>query len=125
MPAKKQILTSKQVLGQAAEAKAAEFLQAQGLVVLERNFSCKTGEIDLILQDGKELVFAEVRFRKNSNFGGAAASVTPAKQQRLQLTASFYLGSWRQPPACRFDVLAMTYNNQQQIVCDNWIKNAF
>ena len=76
--------TDKQRIGQAAEDAAALLLQQQGLQLIERNFGCKTGEIDLILQDNGQLVFVEVRFRKNQLFGGAAASVTPAKQKKLQ-----------------------------------------
>lgn len=124
MPAKP-APTAKQLIGQAAEDAAALYLQQHGLQLIERNFSCKTGEIDLILQDNEQLVFAEVRFRKNNLFGGAAASVTLAKQQKLQRTANYYLNRWQPPPACRFDVLAMTLDAQQQIICENWIKNAF
>ena len=117
--------TPKQRLGQAAEEAAALLLQQEGLRLIERNFSCKTGEIDLILQDNAHVVFVEVRFRKNQLFGGAAASVTPAKQKKLQRAALFYMSRWSQPPACRFDVLAMTFDSKQQIICENWIKNAF
>lgn len=118
-------LTEKQRLGQAAEDAAALILQQQGLQLVERNFNCKTGEIDLIFKDQKQIIFVEVRFRKNHFFGGAAASVTLAKQQKLQRTANFYLSRWQQPPACRFDVVAMTLDTNQQIVLENWIKNAF
>ena len=124
MHSKPPAATAKQ-LGQAAEDAAALLLQQAGLELLERNFSCKTGEIDLIFKDNEQLVFVEVRFRKNQLFGGAAASVTLAKQKKLQRTAYFYLNRWRQPPACRFDVLAMTLDTNQQLVCENWIKNAF
>ncbi|NLW03871.1 MAG: YraN family protein [Pseudomonadaceae bacterium] len=117
--------TNKQHLGQAAEDAAALLLQQQGLELIERNFNCKTGEIDLIFKDNEQLVFVEVRFRKNQLFGGAAASVTLAKQQKLQRAAHFYLSRWQQPPTCRFDVMAMTFNTSQQIICENWIKNAF
>ncbi|HKM15460.1 MAG TPA: YraN family protein [Marinospirillum sp.] len=117
--------TDKQRIGQAAEDAAAVLLQQQGLQLIERNFSCKMGEIDLILQDSAQLVFVEVRFRKNQLFGGAAASVNLAKQKKLQKTAYFYMNRWQQLPACRFDVLAMTFDSNQQIICENWIKNAF
>jgi putative endonuclease len=92
---------------------------------LEQNFLCKLGEIDLILMDGQTLVFTEVRFRKNPDFGGAAASVTPGKQRKLQRAAQVYLQRTGQIPACRFDVLAMTQDQNSQIICENWIKNAF
>lgn len=117
--------TSQQRLGQTAEQAACNFLAAQGLQVLERNFLCKLGEIDLICQDQNSLVFVEVRFRKNARFGGAAASVTPAKQRKLQRAAQVYLQRLRQEPPCRFDIVAMTLNQQAELICENWIKNAF
>lgn len=117
--------TAKQQIGNAAEDAAALLLEQEGLLCIERNFNCKTGEIDLIFKDNEQLVFVEVRFRKNQTFGGAAASVTNAKQQKLHRAAQFYLSRYSQPPACRFDVLAMTYDTNQQIICENWIKNAF
>lgn len=125
MPAKPKNLTAKQIIGQKAEDAAAAMLQQQGLVLIERNFSCKTGELDLIFKDQETLVFVEVRFRKNQLFGGALASVTPAKQQKLQRAANFYLSRWQNQPACRFDVVAMTLDTNQQLICENWIKNAF
>ena len=59
------------------------------------------------MSDGPLLVFVEVRMRKNSNFGGAAASVNAAKQQRLWRTAEHYLMRYRTQPACRFDLVAI------------------
>lgn len=117
--------TARQLQGKAAEEAACHFLLAQGLRLLEKNFLCKLGEIDLILMDGQTLVFAEVRFRKSQVFGGAAASVTASKQRKLQRAAQVYLQRNGQTPACRFDVLAMTQNQDSQLICENWIKNAF
>lgn len=125
MPTKPKPPTAKQIIGQAAEDAAALLLEQQGLQLIERNFNCKTGEIDLIFKDNEQLVFVEVRFRRNNLFGGAAASVTLAKQKKLHRAAQFYLSRWPQPPACRFDVVAMTLDTNQQIICENWIKNAF
>jgi len=125
MPAKPTTPTIKQIIGQKAEDAAALMLEQQGLTLIERNFSCKTGELDLIFKDKEQLVFVEVRFRKNQYFGGALASVTPAKQQKLQRAANYYLGRWKNQPACRFDVVAMTLDTNQQLICENWIKNAF
>lgn len=68
--------TAKQVSGQAGEDAALEHLQKNGLRLAERNFRCKGGEIDLIMQDRGTLVFVEVRKRNDARFGGAAASIT-------------------------------------------------
>lgn len=108
--------------GAAAEKLAAAYLQENGLVLLESNFRCRFGEIDLILRDADVMVFAEVRLRKNTDFGGAAASITPAKQSRIMKAAQLYLqGLSRQPP-CRFDAVLLDGLDARRI---QWIKNAF
>ncbi|KQQ30975.1 hypothetical protein ASF61_17220 [Duganella sp. Leaf126] len=99
--------TAQQQLGQLGEDRALAYLLAQGLVLVERNFRCKAGEIDLIMRDGAHLVFVEVRRRAAGSFGGAAASVTAAKQQRLVHAAQFYLLRQRPLPPCRFDLVAL------------------
>jgi putative endonuclease len=99
--------TPQQRLGRLGEDRALVHLHAQGLTLLERNFLCKSGEIDLIMQDGPHLVFVEVRQRASSNFGGAVYSVTPAKQQRLLRAAQYYLLRYKLPPPCRFDLIAI------------------
>lgn len=110
--------TAQQVAGEAAEDHALRWLQARGLDLVERNFRCKAGEIDLILREGQTLVFVEVRQRTDRRFGGAAASVTPAKQRRLLLAAQFYLQRLRTSPPCRFDVVAIDGGEL------SWLKNA-
>lgn len=110
--------TPAQISGQAGEDAALAYLQQHGLVLAERNFRCKSGEIDLILRDGATLVFVEVRRRADTHHGGAAASVTPAKQARLLRAAQFYLLRYRAPPACRFDVIAIDGGAM------TWLKNA-
>jgi len=107
--------------GKLAEALAADYLQARGLRLLERNYSCRMGEIDLILTDGPVLVFAEVRLRRNPAFGGAAASVTAAKRQRILRAARHYLSGRAERP-CRFDVLLLDALDADRI---DWIKDAF
>ena len=76
--------------GLAAEKLAATFLVNHGLKFVTQNYHCKYGEIDLIMKEAKTLVFVEVRLRSNSQFGCAAASITPQKQQKLILTAQHY-----------------------------------
>ena len=110
----------KTLLGQSAEARAEAFLQTRGLKLLARNWRCRFGEIDLVMQDGATLVFVEVRLRSRSDFGGAAASVTPAKQKKLLAAARQYLATLKTLPPCRFDVVALSGN-----ATPDWIKNAF
>ena len=110
--------------GADAEALAAAFLEKQGLRVIERNWRCRFGEIDLVLRDGPVLVFAEVRLRGNPRFGGAAASIDARKRQRLIAAAQLYLASrpaLRQRP-CRFDAVLM---NDAAGAGLEWIRNAF
>lgn len=111
-------LTTRQMQGNAGEDEALAHLQGQGLVLVERNFRCKGGEIDLILRQQDTLVFVEVRKRADARYGGAAASVNARKQARLILAAQLYLQRYRTPPACRFDVIAFDGNTV------NWIRNA-
>lgn len=104
-PAKK--LSEKQIQGRNWEQVACKHLEQHGLQLVEANFTCKGGEIDLIMRDGDSLVFVEVRQRADRVHGGAAASITPAKQARLICAAQVYLKRYRQLPPCRFDVVAI------------------
>jgi len=112
-------------LGVRAEELCAELLQRAGLRVLARNWRCRHGEIDLVAEEGGTLVFAEVRYRSGEGFGGAAESVTAAKQARLIAAARLYLTrrpQARSEPACRFDVLLLDSLESGRI---RWIRNAF
>lgn len=104
--------------GRLMEDLALEWLQGRGLTLVTRNFRCRAGEIDLIMRQGAELVFVEVRARASGSHGGAAASITSAKQKRLLLAAQFYLQRLPRVPACRFDVLAF---EGDQV---NWLRGA-
>lgn len=105
--------------GQAAENLAAEFLQGQGLRLVARNYRCRMGEIDLIMDDRGALVFVEVRLRNNNHFGGAGASITAFKQSKLIRAAQHYLLQQSTQPPCRFDVVLLDGSNME------WIKDAF
>lgn len=94
-------------LGSYYEALAAKYLQNIGYEILERNYRCRYGEVDLIAKDGDYLVFVEVKFRQSPSQGGSLAAVTRKKQQTLSKVAAFYLSSqWnRMDLSCRFDVV--------------------
>ena len=108
--------------GTAAERVAATFLQSHGLKLLETNYRCRFGEIDLIMRDGDTLVFAEVRLRTSGDFGGAAASITAQKRRKLLKAARHYLASNKKTPRCRFDAVLLSGMSERDI---QWIKNAF
>lgn len=109
--------------GDAAEAKAAEFLGRQGLTLLAKNFRVRGGEIDLVMDHQGTTVFVEVRLRTNRQFASSLESVTASKQQKLQLAAQHFLNqhSHRQNTPCRFDVIAFADLQQPP----EWIKAAF
>jgi putative endonuclease len=111
--------TAKQIAGDAAEDLALEYLQQQGLTLVTRNFRCKGGELDLVMQDRADLVFVEVRKRACHNYGSAADSITASKQARLVTAAQIFLQRYRSLPSCRFDVVAI---DGARI---DWLKNAF
>ena len=111
-------LSAKQEQGRIGEEAALAHLRAQGLSLVERNFRCKGGEIDLIMRERGGLVFVEVRDRKDASHGGAAASVTPAKQRRLITAAQVYLLKLGKVPPCRFDVVAIEAGTL------TWLRNA-
>ena len=114
--------------GEDAEAACCAYLKSQGLKLLETNFRCRYGEIDIIMLDKKTLVFVEVRFRKNNCFGGGLESITMAKQGKLRRTAELFLQKNTRYENARFDVVSMSKNNQtssrQQYNFD-WISDAF
>ena len=106
--------------GARAEDLCAGLLRAAGLRLLERNWRCRLGEIDLIAEERGTLVFAEVRMRRGGGFGGAAESITAAKRERLLAAARLYLAR-RPDAACRFDVFLVEGEPWQV----RWIRNAF
>lgn len=124
MPYQDTTLTPKQVAGNAAEDLASAHLERAGLRILMRNYRVRGGEIDCIALDGNTLVFVEVRLRRNTRFGGAAASIDNRKQQRIIHAARCYLLRYpRQAERpCRFDCVLLGSLNTDQL---EWIKDAF
>ena len=108
--------------GTAGETLAAEFLEYKGYEIIERNFFSRYGEIDIIAREGGEVVFVEVKMRKNAEHGTAAEAVTPAKQRKLQKTALMWLASHGEQPA-RFDVVEI-YTDTGEKPLVHLIRNA-
>ncbi|GAB3630358.1 YraN family protein [Pandoraea terrae] len=109
------------LLGEAFETRARQYLERRGWRLITRNYRCRGGEIDLIMRDrGGVLVFVEVRARSHHRFGGACESITAAKRRRIVLAARHYL--LRRPAgACRFDVVA--FDGPDHTL--SWVRNAF
>jgi putative endonuclease len=118
--------TATKAAGEAGEARALAHLLAEGLSLVQRNYRvargphARGGEVDLIMRerDGT-LVFVEVRTRQSAAFGGAAASVSAAKQRSLVLAAQYFLQALRSVPPCRFDVIAIDADRIE------WLRGAF
>jgi putative endonuclease len=106
--------------GEQAEILAADFLRSKGLRIAAKNYRSRYGEIDLIACEGATVVFVEVRSRTSETYGGAAASITTAKRQKLIKTARHYLAGITPLPQCRFDAVLVT-GDPPHI---EWIRNA-
>lgn len=119
------VVTTKAV-GEGGEARALAHLLAHGLTLVQRNYRvaagprARGGEIDLIMKgrDGT-LVFVEVKTRRTTGYGGAAASVSAGKQRSIVFAAQCFLRSWASPPPCRFDVVAIEGDHIE------WLRGAF
>ncbi|MBU0745014.1 MAG: YraN family protein [Gammaproteobacteria bacterium] len=113
-----------QIVGKNVENLACDYLQQQGLKLVTANYSCQLGEIDLIMGDKDVLVFIEVRYRKNINYGDGAATVNKSKQDKLKKTAAYYLQKQNlyDKVVCRFDVVAVSGKYMDKL---DWIKDAF
>ncbi|MBD9416786.1 YraN family protein [Pseudomonas sp. PDM16] len=116
-------MKSTQDSGRAAEQLARDHLLQHGLRLLAQNWTCRGGELDLVMLDGDTVVFVEVRYRKHTAWGGALESVDARKRQRLILAAELFLqreSRWGKQP-CRFDVIAIGSGDTPL----NWLRNAF
>lgn len=119
------ILPPPRTQGANAEELACRYLLQQGLRLITRNYHCRQGEIDLIMRDTDNLVFVEVRYRRQSRYGSGLESVNRRKQQRITHCATHYLH--RHPRAgnlaARFDVVAVSPDIEGPRI--DWIRNAF
>lgn len=122
--------SQRQRLGDHYETLALNFLREAGLGLIARNYSFRTGEIDLIMREDNVIVFTEVRYRGHSGFGSAAATVTHAKQQRIFRTAEHFVQTHRetQESPLRFDVIAI--DRDRNSTCPDsdriqWLRDAF
>jgi len=112
------------------EKTAESWLIEQGLRLLQRNFSSRLGEIDLIMEDDKTIVFVEVRYRKSDRYGDGAESITIHKQNRISRTAAWYLvkNPHRAEQFCRFDIISIDSISNDPKKKDqgiDWIQSAF
>lgn len=111
--------------GHTAELAACDYLRARGFKLIEQNFRCQYGEIDIIMLDGALLVFVEVRQRPRSHFGSTIDSVTATKCRKIARTASYFLQfhNEHRHRACRFDVIGAI--DAQEGWQFKWVPDAF
>jgi len=111
-------------LGSEGEVLAAAYLERHCYGIIERNFRCRGGEIDIVARDGKTIVFVEVKTRKNGHYGPPQLAITPFKQRQISKAALTWLAKKRQLEACaRFDVISITFEGQEPRI--EHIANAF
>lgn len=108
-------------IGTKYEEKAAEYLKSKGYDIIERNFTCRQGEIDIIAKEGETLVFVEVKYRNSTRYGTPSEAVDTKKQYRIMTAAQYYIVKNRisDDTQCRYDVIAILGNKIELI------KNAF
>lgn len=112
------------VIGQRGEAAAQEFLERQGYTILDTNYRCPWGEVDIVASQGDVLVFVEVRARRGSAMGGPEESVTTTKGRRLIMTAQHYLQSHPGFPDWRIDLVAVRMDRQGRVLRVSLVENA-
>ena len=115
----------KREIGSFGERKAEEYLNSLGFRTVRKNFTCRFGEVDIIAEDGKYLVFAEVKLRKNDMHGSAAEFVTPAKQKKIRKTAEYWLYCNETELQPRFDVIEIYTEAGSGEIKINHIDDAF
>lgn len=109
--------------GKQAEHRACGFLQRQGFKLIEKNYSCRLGELDLIMLQDTKLIFVEVKYRNSAQYGYASEAVDLRKQRKIILSAQYFLQLHPQfsDMECRFDVVSFTGSEQQP----EWLRDAF
>jgi len=113
-------------VGKKAEEAAALYLRNQGYKIIERNFRCSFGEMDIIAEDGDVLVFVEVRSRRSSAYGLPQETVAWVKQQKLRRLAGYYLKIKKAgEKKCRFDVIGILFDQNMKIKSLDLIRDAF
>lgn len=116
-------MSEPQIIGTWGETLAREYLEAQGLRFIMRNYLCKMGEIDLIMQDGDTIVFVEVRVRNTRLHGNPLESITAPKQRKVRKTAERYLQQTSHQGGARIDVIGIDTSATPPVI--TWVDNAF
>jgi putative endonuclease len=119
------VTTARTGLGQRGEEIARQRLEAEGWRFIRRNWHCAAGELDLIMLDGREIVFVEVKLRRTDDAGAAEESVSRAKGRKLLAAAQWYLAAAKAPDLIwRIDIVAITLDASGRVARFTHMKNA-
>ena len=112
------------VTGKLGESHIAKYLENRGYRILKRNFHCRFGEIDIIAANDQFIAFVEVKTRRRDSMVAPFEAITPQKQQKIVLTAGFYITTHQPKQQPRFDSAAV-YTENGKIVGEDYLENAF
>lgn len=118
------LLNFKKLVGNKGENIAESYLKQKGYKIIQKNYRCRFGEIDIIAKDNDTIVFAEVRTRRNDNFGSPQDSITPAKIEKISKTSLYFIQEKKlEGFSYRFDFIAITFSQGKPNI--EHIENAF
>ena len=114
----------RQQIGKAGEKTVVRYLKKKGFKILEQNFTCPVGEIDIIVKDKTTIVFVEVKTRRSLSYGSARMAITPQKQRKISMAALYYLKTnQKMDQRARFDVVTVFSTGEEKAI--DHIQNAF
>lgn len=120
------MLDSRKEVGNKGEKLAAKFLKRKGYKIIQRNYKCKLGEIDIIAEQDRTIVFVEVKTRRTQEFGPPQNAITAAKRSQISKVALFYIREKKLvDQSCRFDVIGITFSPESRKPRIEHIENAF
>lgn len=112
-------------LGRLGEEAAVQKLITEGYRILDRNYSCRSGEIDIVAEQDGHICFVEVKTRSPRAWNSPESAVTPEKQSRIIRAANYYLAGYRVPSPARFDIISVITDGNDRIISVDLKKNAF
>ncbi|MFC1712891.1 YraN family protein [Candidatus Poribacteria bacterium] len=120
------MLDSRKEVGAKGEKLAAKFLKRKGYKIIQRNYNCKLGEIDIIAEQDRTIIFVEVKTRRTQEFGPPQNAITAAKRSQISKVALFYIREKKLvDQSCRFDVIGITFSPESRKPEIEHIENAF
>ena len=113
------------LIGSVGESAAANYLRRKRYKIIEQNYSCRFGEIEMIAQKGAYIVFVEVKTRSSKEYGGGITAVNAHKRRNIYITSEIFMNKIKYEGARRYDVIEVYVNEERNITEINHIENAF